>query len=314
MAGPRAPRAIRPARRLAAGLLAVSAVLGIARPAEAASLDELRLALHVAEAELHAAQAAKRTAVDGLADAHAALQRARAQVNASAAAMWMGIEPAGGADPAVIDGLAAGVAQARADIGVAEVDIARAQRYFREVRAIVEAEEARAAASQRQQRDAQQQQQQQTSTIACPVAGPSAIYADFGAPRPGGPHAGIDLPAPLGTPAVAAWYARVVETPTGGWIGRGVILEDGAGNRWLYAHLSSVTVAVGDIVQRGQVIGGVGSTGNSTGPHLHFEIHARGVAPIDPYPLVSPACGIADPLGSQGRVAQETSTPEAGSR
>lgn len=314
MAGPRPLGAPHPARRLIAGLVAILgflASLGPAGPANAATLDELRVALQVAEAGLDAAIAARAGAVEALEDAQAALDRVHEAVNASAAAAWMNVQPPAQADPAALAHLEAGVAEARAQIGLAEIDVARARRYFREVRAIVEDEEARQAAAQRT--STRTTTTKSASTIACPVAAPAAIYADFGAPRPGGPHAGIDIPAALGTPAVAAWYARVLETPLGGWMGKGVILEDGARNRWVYAHLDSIAVVPGEVVRRGQAIGRVGSTGNSTGSHLHFEIHAAGTTVIDPYPIISPACGISDPLGPSGRVAQESSTPEAGS-
>lgn len=313
MADPSARRGLPRARRLIGALAIVSAVfnLGSVAPAQAATLQELRLALGVATSGLRSAQEARVRAVDALEDAEYALQAAHTQVNQAAAELWMLVAPTSATDVALIERLSAGVDAARQQIVLAEVDIARARRYVREVRAVVdaaEAQQAQASASARQHQPARA-----ASTIACPVATLSAIYADFGAPRPGGPHTGIDIPAPTGTAAQASWYARVVETPLGGWMGKGVILEDGAGNRWLYAHLDSIAVLPGEIVRRGQAIGRVGSTGNSTGSHLHFEIHAAGTGPIDPYPLVSAACGASDPLGPRGRVAQESSTPEAGS-
>lgn len=95
-------------------------------------------------------------------------------------------------------------------------------------------------------------------------------------------------------------------------MGNGVILRDGANNLWWYAHMSRVDVQVGQRVARGQTIGAVGSSGNSTGPHLHFEIHPRGKRPIDPYSLVAPTCGIFDPLSHAERIAAESdeTTPE----
>jgi murein DD-endopeptidase MepM/ murein hydrolase activator NlpD len=270
-------------------------------------LQELQVALQLAKSGLEGAKAKRARAVKALRDAKFAAQRAHDQVNQAAAAIWMLMDPPSETDLAMLTLLDEGVAVARAEIDLAEVDIARARRYYREVRAIVESEEAR------QKETSRSASQQQTSTIACPVAYASAIYADFGAPRPSGPHAGIDIPAPTGTPALASWWARVMETPQGGWIGKGVILQDGSGNKWLYAHLDSVSVKPGDAVERGQQIGTVGSTGNSTGPHLHFEIHAQGTTPVDPYSLVSPACGLVDPLGPAARVARESATPPAGS-
>lgn len=312
MADPSVRRGLPRARRLV-GAVAIAASclsVGPVAPAQAASLQELRLALDVAEAGLRSTWSAHTRAVEALRDAKRSYWAAHERVNEAAAALWMLVDPPAAADLALLDRLAEGIDAARGQIVLAEVDIARARRYRNEVRAIVAGEEARLQAASAADRA---RAASQASTIACPVAYAYAIYANFGAPRPGGPHTGMDLPAPSGTIAQAAWYARVIETPLGGWMGKGVILEDGAGNLWLYAHLDSVAVAVGDIVTRGQAIGGVGSTGNSTGPHLHFEIHPAGGSPIDPYSLVSAACGISDPLGPSGRVAREASTPAAGS-
>lgn len=301
----------RRTRTIAVGALALGCLLGGPPPARAVGLPELKVALQAAKAQYRSALAAQERAKQALVDARAAYAAVHDQVNASAAAIWMLDDAtAAGADHVLLTQLAHGIDAARAEIGVAEVDVARARRYLDEVRAIVRTEEARAA----QRADAQRQQRTSSEdTIACPVEAASAIYADFGAPRPSSPHTGIDIPAPTGTAARAAWYARVVETPIGGWMGKGVILEDGGGNRWLYAHLDSIAVLPGEVLRRGQEIGRVGSTGNSTGPHLHFEIHVRGTKPIDPYGMVSAACGIADPMGPNGRVAHEAATPEAGS-
>ncbi|HXA28813.1 MAG TPA: M23 family metallopeptidase [Candidatus Angelobacter sp.] len=91
-------------------------------------------------------------------------------------------------------------------------------------------------------------------------------------------HTGIDLGAPLGTPVHAALdgVARVVTSATG--YGLHVVLDSGDGLTTLYAHLDSATVHDGDEVAAGDVIGQVGSTGNSTGPHLHFEVRRDGIA------------------------------------
>lgn len=96
---------------------------------------------------------------------------------------------------------------------------------------------------------------------------------------PGGHwHSGIDLAAPPGTPvhATLAGVARVL-LDAGGY-GLHVILDHGGGLSSLYGHLSSVTVTTGQYVVAGEVIGAVGSSGNSTGPHLHFEIRRDGIA------------------------------------
>ena len=96
---------------------------------------------------------------------------------------------------------------------------------------------------------------------------------------PGGHiHTGVDLASSAGTPvhAVLDGIARVVVSATG--YGLHVVLDHGDGLTTLYAHLSSITVHEGDAVAAGDVIGLVGSSGNSTGPHLHFEVRRDGIA------------------------------------
>jgi hypothetical protein len=109
-----------------------------------------------------------------------------------------------------------------------------------------------------------------------------ARVGDAFGPRGGRFHAGIDLPAAAGTPVAAAAAGRVVwaGTRAGGW-GKLVTLAHGNGVRTLYAHLSTIHVRVGDWVAGGTVVGRVGSTGDATGPHLHFEVRLHGAA-IDP--------------------------------
>ncbi|WP_052813346.1 peptidoglycan DD-metalloendopeptidase family protein [Desulfonatronum thioautotrophicum] len=85
-------------------------------------------------------------------------------------------------------------------------------------------------------------------------------------------HAGVDMVAPEGTPIGAAWDGRVVFVGQRGGYGNMVVLEHAGGWRSYYAHNNKNTVKVGDKVEAGQKIATVGSTGRSTGPHLHFEI------------------------------------------
>ncbi|MCP4741340.1 MAG: M23 family metallopeptidase [Actinomycetales bacterium] len=94
-------------------------------------------------------------------------------------------------------------------------------------------------------------------------------------------HTGWDLAAPTGTPVVAADNGSVATISRGGAYGNAVMLAHGGGMVTFYAHLSSVNVSVGQVVTKGQTVGGVGSTGWSTGPHLHFEVRIDG-APYDP--------------------------------
>lgn len=94
-------------------------------------------------------------------------------------------------------------------------------------------------------------------------------------------HTGVDLAAGAGTPIVASATGRVVFAGWRGGYGRTVIVDHGGGVTTLYAHQSSLSVSQGQSVTRGQQVGRVGSTGYSTGPHLHFEVRVNG-SPVDP--------------------------------
>lgn len=86
-------------------------------------------------------------------------------------------------------------------------------------------------------------------------------------------HSGTDIGAPMGTPAIASYAGTVAIADWLGGYGQTVVLHHHDGTlETLYAHLSEILVAPGEQVQQGQIIGRVGSTGNSTGPHLHFEL------------------------------------------
>lgn len=104
-------------------------------------------------------------------------------------------------------------------------------------------------------------------------------------------HGGTDIGASYGSAIYAADSGKVVSSSdgwNGGW-GNYVMIDHGNGMQTLYAHMSSRAVSVGQTVKRGQTIGYVGSTGMSTGPHLHFEMYVNG-ARIDPqtkYPGMS---------------------------
>lgn len=101
-------------------------------------------------------------------------------------------------------------------------------------------------------------------------------------------HPGDDIAAPTGTPIVAAadgTVALVQDPGRSGGYGNYTCLDHGGGLATCYAHQSQVLVAVGQTVRRGQVIGAVGTTGYSTGPHLHFEVRIGG-RPVDPLPYL----------------------------
>jgi murein DD-endopeptidase MepM/ murein hydrolase activator NlpD len=95
-------------------------------------------------------------------------------------------------------------------------------------------------------------------------------------------HAGLDFAAPQGTPIYATADGRITTAGnTGNGYGNHVEINHGYGYETLYGHMVRVKARIGQLVKRGEVIGWVGSTGKSTGPHLHYEVHKNG-RPIDP--------------------------------
>ena len=100
-------------------------------------------------------------------------------------------------------------------------------------------------------------------------------------------HNGVDLAAPTGTPVYATADGRVGMAQWYSSYGNYVQIEHGGALQTRYAHLSSYTVAPGDMVRKGDLIGYVGSTGRSTGPHLHYEVRVAGEA-VDPTPYMTP--------------------------
>ena len=119
-----------------------------------------------------------------------------------------------------------------------------------------------------------------------PVTG--TITSPFGwrsNPFGGGPefHQGLDIAAPSGTTVTAAASGTVIMAQWYGGYGNYILIDHGGGYSTGYGHLSAIYVSNGQSVQRGQAIGAVGSTGQSTGPHLHFEVRIAG-KPVDPAP------------------------------
>ena len=98
-------------------------------------------------------------------------------------------------------------------------------------------------------------------------------------------HNGIDIDGDTGDRVMAARSGNVVITGWRGGYGNTVVVSHGLGYSTLYAHLSAISVSVGDAVASGDVIGALGSTGWSTGPHLHFELRIDGRA-VDPLPFL----------------------------
>ena len=91
-------------------------------------------------------------------------------------------------------------------------------------------------------------------------------------------HSGIDLYAPIGTSVIAADGGQVILAAYEGGYGYSVLIYHGGGYATFYAHLSGFAVPSGQVVERGQLIGYVGVTGWTTGPHLHFEVRINGAA------------------------------------
>ena len=98
-------------------------------------------------------------------------------------------------------------------------------------------------------------------------------------------HAGIDIPAPHGTPIYAAADGVVARAKQLGSYGNLVEIEHGNAIQTRYGHMSALNVTSGQWVRKGDVVGFVGSTGRSTGNHLHYEVRISGVA-VDPMPFV----------------------------
>ena len=117
-------------------------------------------------------------------------------------------------------------------------------------------------------------------------------------------HTGLDFPADVGTPVMAAAGGVVQLSEYQPQYGNVVELDHGKGLVTRYAHNSKVLVKTGDIVKRSQVIAEVGSTGRSTGPHLHFEVRVEGVAQDPAKFLAAGDSALADAAGGGPRAAR----------
>lgn len=110
-----------------------------------------------------------------------------------------------------------------------------------------------------------------------PGYGSSYITQYYGGMYSGTPHKGLDIGAPYGTPIVAAESGQVISAEYHWSWGNNVLIWHNGTYSTRYAHCSTMCVSAGQYVQKGQVIGYVGSTGNSSGNHLHFEVYQNGV-------------------------------------
>jgi murein DD-endopeptidase MepM/ murein hydrolase activator NlpD len=111
-------------------------------------------------------------------------------------------------------------------------------------------------------------------------------FLPHGTKRRKRPHKGIDLAAPRGTAVMASHDGKVIYTGKGfkGY-GKMIMLESPTGWATLYGHLDKIIVSEGMTIKQGEVIGALGNTGRSSGPHLHFEIRKLD-GPVDPLPLL----------------------------
>jgi murein DD-endopeptidase MepM/ murein hydrolase activator NlpD len=119
-----------------------------------------------------------------------------------------------------------------------------------------------------------------SSRLVAPVKN-YVVTGVFGEARPGHVHTGIDLAVPYGTPIVAAACGIVTTAESQSGYGNIVCVKHSASFTTCYAHMSRFASRVGQHVHQGQVIGYVGTTGDATGPHVHFQVMQNG-NPVDP--------------------------------
>lgn len=122
------------------------------------------------------------------------------------------------------------------------------------------------------------------ATWVSPLAAPYRITATFGAAGSlwSADHTGVDLATPTGTPVAAVSAGTVTSAGDSGAYGLRVTITHPDGTQSMYAHLSRIDISVGQDVEAGEPVGAVGTTGNSTGPHLHLEVRSSAGVPIDP--------------------------------
>lgn len=120
-----------------------------------------------------------------------------------------------------------------------------------------------------------------------PIAATASVSSEFGLrPNPFGGrryemHEGLDFKGPIGQPIHATASGRIKLAQDGNGYGNHVVIDHGFGYETLYAHLSKMHVEAGDYVKRGDLIGELGNTGRSSGPHLHYGIYRQG-QPVNP--------------------------------
>jgi murein DD-endopeptidase MepM/ murein hydrolase activator NlpD len=239
-----------------------AATLDVLGAQRAQTLEEFEL-LESQEAE---AEAVARAAV---AERDAA-SRAAVEAQAAADARLAGAQ-------ADYDALAGQKAALDERLRVAETELLR-------LRGIADAEAAWAAQQQAEQQAALTVQS--TGGGIAPTSG--RVTSCYGA-RWGTMHYGVDIAAPIGTPIVAPAGGVVLQAGPASGFGQAVYLQHGDGTITLYGHVSRFFVSAGQVVGPGQQIAEVGNEGQSTGPHLHFEVHQGGLyaSRVNPVPWLS---------------------------
>lgn len=112
-------------------------------------------------------------------------------------------------------------------------------------------------------------------------------------------HNGIDLAAPTGTPVYATADGLISRAERFSSYGNYIQIEHGGELQTRFGHLSGFAVTAGEQVRKGQLIGFVGTTGRSTGPHLHYEVRLAGL-PVDPRPYMQTQLALVEGAGGQG--------------
>ncbi|RDI74946.1 Membrane-bound metallopeptidase [Gaiella occulta] len=249
-------------------------------------LDTVDLIDRIGRQDERIAATVKRTAQD-LARTRAATERDRADVATETSAVAQRTEEQRAARDRLVasrDALMAAQREKRATLAaiqgdraefVAQVEVLQAQSAALAAKIVAaQAAAAQAASSS----PGEQAPPPSTGSFVWPVSG--TVTSGFG-PRDGRTHEGIDIAVPSGTPVGAAASGTVIQAGWLGGYGILVVIDHGNGVSTAYAHNSGVAVTVGQRVTQGQVIAYAGSTGNSSGPHVHFEVRVGGSA-VDP--------------------------------
>ena len=239
-----------------------------------------------AQADIEQAQADIEQALAELAELQEAQEKLQEEWQARKAELEQRIEAEAQASRAVEDEILANtqaIAQLQAEIEQEE-DRLRREELERQRQAQLEEERRQREARLAELRERESQGQFDNPAFFQPVPGEfgsgfgNRVHPIFGTVRF---HAGVDFSADMGDPIQAAASGTVTQAKYREGYGNTVMIDHGDGWSTLYAHLSSFAVSVGAQVALGQTIGAIGSTGWSTGPHLHFEIRFEGV-PQDP--------------------------------